>query len=147
MDVVVREIEERDEKAVEKLIVDTIYEYVPTGPFNRSDYDSFGKYHREREGEFYVAELNRGIVGCVGVMKIDEGIMELRRMYIKKGLRRKGIGKRLYEKVIEFCKERNYSKVVLFTFPFMKEAVEFYKKEGFVEFKREGEKIFFEKDL
>jgi GNAT superfamily N-acetyltransferase len=147
MDVVVREIEERDEKAVEKLIVDTIYEYVPTGPFNRSDYYSFGKYHREREGEFYVAEINGGVVGCVGVMKIDEGIMELRRMYIKKGLRRKGIGKRLYEKVIEFCKERNYSKVVLFTFPFMKEAVEFYKKEGFVEFKREGEKIFFEKDL
>jgi GNAT superfamily N-acetyltransferase len=66
-------------------------------------------------------------------------------MYIYKEYRGKGIGRKLFEKAFTFCKNNKYNRIMLCTYPQMKEAIKFYKKNGFREFKRKGQEIYFEK--
>lgn len=62
---------------------------------------------------FWVAELNETTVGMIGVQRIDDDAAEMRRLRVRDEFRRNGIGTRLMEHAIAFCKEREFLKVVL----------------------------------
>ena len=85
-------------------------------------------------GQLIIAyDINENPIGCFGVRKFADSICELKRMYVKKEARGKGIGKKLLAKAIEVGKELNYKKMRLDTLPAMKSAIELYKKIGFYE--------------
>ena len=79
-------------------------------------------------------------------MEIEKDIARLKRLYVDMEYRRKGLGQRLLDKVVEFCKSKNYKKIILGTLPEMKEAMGLYEKNGFKEFKRD-KGVYFEKIL
>lgn len=87
---------------------------------------------------FWVAEPEKGgrtqILGTVAVMARENGAErfgELFRMIISPSCRRMGLGLRLTQTVIDFCKENGFSKVVLETSSTQTAAVALYKKVGF----------------
>ncbi|XP_059185287.1 putative N-acetyltransferase 8B [Centropristis striata] len=100
--------------------------------------DIAGNYMRTADECFWVAEAEvegrAQIVGMVAVMAKQSGkerYGELFRMVISPSCRRMGLGSKLAKTVINFCKERGFSKVVLDTTSPLAPAVALYKKLGF----------------
>lgn len=80
-----------------------------------------------------VLNENNFEIGCVGIRKLDKKISELKRMYVKKEFRNKGIGKKLLQSAIEESKKLGYEKIQLDTISTMTEAISLYEKFGFAE--------------
>ncbi|KAK7916473.1 hypothetical protein WMY93_012234 [Mugilogobius chulae] len=87
---------------------------------------------------FWVAEAEvegrAQVLGTVAVVEREDGAErfgELFRMIIFPTCRRLGLGLRLTQTVVDFCKERGFTKVVLETSSAQTAAVALYKKVGF----------------
>lgn len=92
------------------------------------------KQYSKPNGQIIIAYDNaENPIGCFGIRKFADSICELKRMYLKKEVRGKGIGKKLLVKAIRSGKELNYKTMRLDTLPTMKSAIKLYKKIGFYE--------------
>lgn len=88
------------------------------------------------------------IIGTMALKKIDNKTVRLKRMYVRPEYRRRGIGQKMLNQIVKFAKERGYKKMLLHTYPTMKNAHRFYKKNNFVESTGEDpEQIHVEKEL
>jgi ribosomal protein S18 acetylase RimI-like enzyme len=70
-------------------------------------------YFECKDSGFWVAEIEDVIVGMIGVQRISDDSAEIRRLRVRDGFRRKGIGSSLMGQAISFCKEKQFLKVVL----------------------------------
>jgi GNAT superfamily N-acetyltransferase len=73
------------------------------------------------------------IVGTFGLYQIDKNICELRKMYLLKHHRGKGLGKFMLNTAIDISKENHYKKIILETISPLKEAISLYRQYGFRE--------------
>ncbi len=84
------------------------------------------------EGRLYLARIDGETVGCIGLRKLEDGICEMKRLYLRESARGKGVGVTLIEKVIEDAGEIGYEKMRLDTYPpKMSKAVSLYEAHGF----------------
>ncbi|KAM7005636.1 putative N-acetyltransferase camello [Tautogolabrus adspersus] len=97
-----------------------------------------GNYQSRPDDCFWVAEAKVDerpqIVGMVAVLAKQSGNEkhgELFRMIISQSCRRMGLGARMAQTVVDFCKERGFSKVELETSSTQTAAIALYKKLGF----------------
>lgn len=144
----IREYKESDREAIIKLVNEVCLEIFNEPAYKIEDLDNIKKEYFGNKGVFYVAEDNGKLIGTIAVKEKD-GSAKLKRMYVAKDYRRKGIGKQLLNKIIEFCRSKGYKKIILSTYPQMKDALEFYKKNGFKEYKdkENHEQLFFERAI
>jgi ribosomal protein S18 acetylase RimI-like enzyme len=70
-------------------------------------------YFECKDSGFWVAEIDEFIVGMIGVQRVNTDSAEIRRLRVREGFRRKGIGTKLMEQAITFCKEKQFLKVIL----------------------------------
>lgn len=85
-------------------------------------------------GILYIAyDMDENSLGCFGIRRFTDSICELKRMYVKKETRGRGIGKQFLHKAQEVARELNYQAMRLDTLPTMKSAIGLYKKIGFYE--------------
>jgi putative acetyltransferase len=59
-----------------------------------------GKYIAEEGGGFLTAYEKGELAGCVAYRKLDNETCEMKRLYVRPGFRRRGLGGRLVQKVI-----------------------------------------------
>ncbi|CAJ1050292.1 probable N-acetyltransferase camello [Xyrichtys novacula] len=97
-----------------------------------------GHYQSRPDDCFWVAEAQvdgrSQILGIVAILAKQSGKErhgELFRMIISPSCRRSGLGTRLTQTAIDFCKERGFSKIVLETSSTQSAAVALYEKMGF----------------
>lgn len=81
--------------------------------------------------ELWIAEENGKIVGSVCIVGKDDGNAQLRLFGTDPSLQGKGVGKMLMQKAMDFCKEKNYSHVILWTIDICKAARHLYSNFGF----------------
>jgi ribosomal protein S18 acetylase RimI-like enzyme len=103
-------------------------------------------------GAIVLSKSENIFTGCVAVRKKENGIAELKRMFIKEEYRKEGIGALLLQKALEIAKKLYYKKIKLDTLDTMTPAINLYKKYGFYEiepyyFNPEKNALFFEKIL
>jgi ribosomal protein S18 acetylase RimI-like enzyme len=93
----------------------------------------FPEKYSEPDGSFIVATENDAVVGCVGLKKLDDGICEMKRLFVTDKYKGKSIGKKLVEKIIEEAQIKNYETMRLDTLDTMTVALEIYRRQGFYE--------------
>lgn len=90
-----------------------------------------GKYSPP-DGRMYLAFLDDELVGCIALRKLEEGICEMKRLFLRENARGHGLGNTLIEKVIADARTIGYSKMRLDTHPpKMGKAVSIYASHGF----------------
>jgi putative acetyltransferase len=88
-----------------------------------------------RGGTFLVLETEDGsIIGAYGLYPMDTQTCELRKMYLQKTYRGKGLGKFLLEDALSKAKQLGFERMILETASVLKEAIALYKSYGFVEY-------------
>ncbi|UCE10339.1 MAG: GNAT family N-acetyltransferase [Candidatus Thorarchaeota archaeon] len=87
----------------------------------------------ERDGIFYILEVAGEAMGMGGVRKLEEGICEIKRMYIRPECRGQGLGKELVRKLLEHAGSVGFSLVRLESGVYMESAHHIYRSLGFKE--------------
>jgi GNAT superfamily N-acetyltransferase len=111
-----------------------------------------GKYAKP-DGRLFLAYADENLAGCIALRKIEDGICEMKRLFVRDGFRGARIGIALIETLIEEAKTIGYAKMRLDTYPpKMGKAVKLYESHGFYEIppyyhNPYGESLFMEKIL
>lgn len=83
------------------------------------------------EGRLLLALAGGRAAGCVGLCKLDEGIAEMKRFYVRPQHQGQGIGWKLAEAAVSEARKSGYQRLRLDTLPFMKSARHIYRTLGF----------------
>ncbi|CAH0995326.1 hypothetical protein EMA8858_01447 [Emticicia aquatica] len=108
--------------------------------------------YAEPEGAIFLAKVNDKPAGCVGLWKLEDGVCEMKRLYVKKEFQGIGLGKTITLKLIEEAQLKGYNKMKLDTLKRLKTANLLYHSLGFIEtnsynFNPEPDIVYFEKSL
>lgn len=82
---------------------------------------------------FIAYDTDKTPLGCFGIRRLEDSICELKRMYLRKEARGRGLGKQLLARSIRMAKALGYKRMRLDTLPGMQTAIGLYKKAGFYE--------------
>jgi ribosomal protein S18 acetylase RimI-like enzyme len=105
-------------------------------------------YSKSDGGSFWVTKMNSGnnkktnsysqIVATIAIRNLKqlESTCEIKRMYVLKGFRRLGIGRRMLDIATDFAKNAGYSRIVLDSSKNLDAARALYLKAGFVDIPR-----------
>ncbi len=95
-------------------------------------YDFLATYSKDND-RVWMAEYNQEIVGCIAIVHHSDKEAQLRWFLTHPTFRGTGIGKKLLNMAMDYCKEKKYSNVYLLTTSLQDKAIEMYKKVGFVQ--------------
>lgn len=103
-------------------------------PYDKEVLSNPDKYIINKGGHIFFATLNNEIVGTVALMPMDDpNVYELTKMAISPKHRGYKIGQQLMQHCIEFAKENNFDKLVLYSNTKLENAIYIYRKFGFLE--------------
>ncbi len=86
------------------------------------------------DGRLLLAKYHGELAGCVALHKLEEGICEMKRLYLRRQFRGKGLGRKLAETIMAEARTIGYRCMRLDTVePIMKDAVALYRLLGFKE--------------
>lgn len=111
-----------------------------------------GKY-APPEGRLFLAYADESLAGCIALRKLEAGVCEMKRLFVRDRFRGRQIGVKLIEKLFAEARAIGYEKMRLDTFPAkMGKAVSLYESYGFREIppyyeNPHGETLYMEKDL
>lgn len=92
-----------------------------------------GKYGAP-EGRLFLAFSGENPAGCIALRKLEDGVCEMKRLFVREDFRGQKIGVLLIEKIIEEAGKIGYKKMRLDTHPpKMGKAVKLYESYGFRE--------------
>jgi ribosomal protein S18 acetylase RimI-like enzyme len=95
----------------------------------------------DKNSEFYFAVAEKNIIGYLKlnrgqsqtVIKDDKAV-EIERIYVLKSFQGKNVGQLLYEKALQIARQKKAEYVWLGVWEYNQRAINFYKRNGFVEF-------------
>ncbi|MFT5884454.1 MAG: putative acetyltransferase [Arcticibacterium sp.] len=115
--------------------------------------DSLPGVYSEPEGCILVLENDKAkLLGAVALKKLENGICEMKRLYLEPSVRKSGFGKKMANAIMDEAKHKGYKTMKLDTLQRLETAVGIYKKMGFVSTKPynynpENTVLYFEKAL
>ena len=84
-------------------------------------------------GRLYLLLFGDEAVGTGALRPLEDGLCELKRLYIRPAFRGQGLAEETVRRLIDDARALGYRQMVLDTFPFLKGAIHLYKKLGFRE--------------
>ncbi len=91
------------------------------------------KYIIETGGNIFFVKEGETIIGTVALMKIEEGVFELTKMAVTPDSQGKKIGQKLMEHTLQYAREQEWDKLIIYSNRKLENAIYIYKKYGFVE--------------
>ncbi len=137
MEISISKIHKQDDPILAKIIRDSLTEFnanVRGTVYFDASTDHLSELFREAGSIYYVAKINKKVVGGAGVFPtkgLPFGVSELVKMYLLPEARGLGIGKNLILRCIKFAKNKGDHSIYLETLPELNIAVEVYRHMGF----------------
>ena len=91
----------------------------------------FAQKYDANKDYFAVAELDGRIVGAIAIVDQPDRTAQLRWFLVHPDARGRGLGKRLLRDAVDFCRQRNYKGVFLWTISELTTAAHLYRDAGF----------------
>lgn len=113
-------------------------------PFRQEEYLS--ELIKEEKNIFYVIEVDQEVIGFIYGYEESKGFLPIHKkrtyFYIDNVVvspehQRKGYGRKLLNKIINECKNRGYSDIMLNVYNFNKKAISLYQDIGFKDLSRD----------
>ena len=112
-----------DGNAVRTLVFEVLREYGLSPDPEGTDADLPKIEEHYRDGWFSVLEVDGQIIGSVGLLPHAGTVMELRKMYLHRDWRGRGLGRLLLNQALDEARKRGARRVVLGTARVLGEAV------------------------
>ena len=105
---------------------------------DQADLKDIESYYQRNGGNFWVTLDGNKVVGTIGVFDIRYQQCVIRKMFVQKEYRggQRGIGRALLLEALEWCRARKMEEVYLGTSDKLKRAIEFYRRNGFLEIQK-----------
>ena len=136
-DVRLRQASNKDREEVTRLVYGVLKEYglEPDPGATDADLADIEQSYFARGGTFLVLEDRDGsIIGAYGLYPIENQTCELRKMYLHRSHRGKGLGKSLLDGALAEARKLGFKRITLETASVLKEAIALYESYGFVEY-------------
>nr|HPK07681.1 helix-turn-helix domain-containing GNAT family N-acetyltransferase [Aminivibrio sp.] len=109
-------------------------EYDLDSSFEYYLFEGMARFLKNREagkGGLWVADHNGTVVGSIAIDHEDDTTAKLRWLLVHPEFRGMGIGRRLMDEAMEFCRLNLYKRIFLWTFSELREARHLYEMYGF----------------
>jgi ribosomal protein S18 acetylase RimI-like enzyme len=90
-----------------------------------------GYFSDNGQSGFWVAAHGGDVIGMIGVQKTSDHGAEIRRLRVREDYRRRGVGTRLMQQAMSFCRRHGYLKVILDVRIERGPAIALFQKFGF----------------
>jgi len=141
MKLLIRKYQDSDKDEVFKLHVRALKNenaYMYTDKWEK-DFEDIEGIYLNNKGAFLIGTLDNKIIAMGGLRKLTKDIVELRRMRVDPFYQRKGYGKMILDSLEKRAKKLEYKIIQLNTSLKQVSAQKFYKKNGYIEIRREKE--------
>ena len=120
-------------EAAKELILGILNEEFGSDGKTRPDLENVPEVYQKNKGNFWVALDGEKLIGTTALIDCGEGRGLLKRMYVDKDFRGKGVAAELLNTLLEFAKANEYKQIFLETMKSTIPANKFYQKHNFQE--------------
>lgn len=130
-----RRFDKKDAKGVKELILSILSNEYPfdKSAYSDSDLEKIDEVYGGPSDAFFVIEDKGDIVGTAGVKEETKDEALLRRLFVDLKHRRRGYGRELLTKAIEFANSKGYKRIYFRSTDRMADAMKLCLKNGFKE--------------
>lgn len=125
--------EEKYSQDFYELNVEWLKAFFYVEPYDEEILSQPKKYIIDQEGHIFFAKLDDQIVGTFALLKKGDGVFELGKMAVSPAYRGHKIGQQLMEYCLNFSKQKQLKKLLLYSNRKLTNALYIYEKFGFVE--------------
>lgn len=105
----------------------------------QDDYDQYN--NSDKLKNFVVAFVNDDPAACGAFKFFEEGTAEIKRMFVKKEFRGRGISRKILMELERWARESGYRKAILETGVYQQEAIGLYTSAGYKKIENYGQYI------
>lgn len=91
----------------------------------------FALSYNSARDRLWIAESDGRMVGCIAIAGLSETEAQLRWFLVLPSCRGQGLGRQLLHQALDFCRERGFESVCLWTVSELKAAARLYESAGF----------------
>lgn len=95
-------------------------------------FSEFLENYSEENDKVWLAEYHQQIIGCIAILHRSDEEAQLRWFLTLPMFRGTGIGRKLLNTALDYCKEKKYKNLYLLTTNVQEKAIAMYEKVGFV---------------
>ena len=100
-------------------------------PYVARPLSDFSLAEDQSRQQIWIVEMDGKIVGCIAIVDAGGNEAQLRWLFLTKETRGKGFGKRLMKEAVDFCREKGYDNIFLWTIDALHAAMSLYMKNRF----------------
>jgi ribosomal protein S18 acetylase RimI-like enzyme len=145
MSLVIEPAKASDEPEIQRLVKNVLAEFTqPHEKLSTADLTNLDEHYRQPKSMFFIARMDGGIIGTIGLREAGKGKASLVHQYVDASYRRKGIGTKLLDAALVYSRVCGYKRVELETAPWMHQAQRRYRSRGFREVSRSEDTVLYE---